>query len=115
MCAYRSTDTQKTRGKYEFLACNLSPDTCHLTTTLCRFRCYASPRRFGDAAVGGLVIDRVTNINKNAKPPLKRSFFLRNLRNNLFDELSPSLFNKMFTKGTEKQQTNNRQTLRLID
>ena len=26
------------------------PVTCHLTTTLCSFTCYESPRRFGDVS-----------------------------------------------------------------
>ena len=50
------------------LRCHMSPGTwhlssatCHLTTTLCSFSFYESPRRFGDAAAGGLVIDRVKN------------------------------------------------------
>ena len=38
---------------------HLSHCTCHLTTTIQSFICYESPRRFGDAASGGLVIDRV--------------------------------------------------------
>ena len=33
----------------------------HLITTLYSFTCYANPRRFGSAPVGGLVIDRVKN------------------------------------------------------
>ena len=37
---------------------SLSHVTCHLNTTLCSFNCYKSPRRFGNAAAGGLVIDR---------------------------------------------------------
>ena len=39
--------------------CHLSPVVCHLTTTLCSFSCYKSPRRLGDADLGGLVIYRV--------------------------------------------------------
>ena len=39
--------------------CQVSHVTCHLTTTLCSFSCSESPRRFGDAAEGGLVIVRV--------------------------------------------------------
>ena len=38
---------------------HLSPVTCHLTTTKCSFSCYESPRMLGDAAEGGLVIDKV--------------------------------------------------------
>ena len=30
----------------------MSPVTCHLTTTLCRFSCYERPRRFGDSTAG---------------------------------------------------------------
>ena len=47
------------------VTCHLSPVTCHLTITICSFSCYDSPRMLGDAAEGGLVIDRV-----------KKSFFL---------------------------------------
>ena len=46
------------------VTCHLSLVTCHLTTTLCSFSCYESPRRFGDAAAGDLVIDKE---EKNAK------------------------------------------------
>ena len=41
------------------VTCHLSPVTCHLTTTKCSFSCYESPRMLGDAAEGGLVIDKV--------------------------------------------------------
>ena len=41
------------------IMCHMSPVTCHLATTLCSFSCYTSLRHFGDAAVGGAVIDRV--------------------------------------------------------
>ena len=41
------------------VTCHLSPVTFHLFTTLCSFNCYESPRRLGDAAQGGLVIDRM--------------------------------------------------------
>ena len=34
---------------------HLSPVTYHLTTTLCSFSCYKSPRRFGVATAGDLV------------------------------------------------------------
>ena len=44
----------------------LSPVTSHLTTTLFSFSCYDSPRMFGEAVEGGLVIDREA----------KRIFFL---------------------------------------
>ena len=42
------------------VTCHLSPVTCHMTTTLCSFSFYESSRRFGDVAVRGLVIARVT-------------------------------------------------------
>ena len=45
------------------VTCHLSPVTCHLTTTLYRFSCYESPRKFGDAAVGSLVTDKVNYIS----------------------------------------------------
>ena len=38
--------------------CQVSHVTCHLTTTLYSVSCYERSRRFGDAAGGGLVIDR---------------------------------------------------------
>ena len=38
---------------------SLSCDSCHLTTTLCSFSCYESPRRFGVATAGSFGIDRV--------------------------------------------------------
>ena len=34
-----------------------------MTTTLCSFRCYDSPRILSDAAEGGLVIDKERKIN----------------------------------------------------
>ena len=48
------TKERKRETKYQ-----LSTVTCHMTATLCSFRSHASPRRFGDVAVGGMVIDRV--------------------------------------------------------
>ena len=39
------------------LSFHLSHITDHLTTTLCSFNCYASLRRFGDAAARSLMID----------------------------------------------------------
>ena len=49
------------------VTCHLSPVTCHLTATLCSFNCYEIPRRLGDAAAGGLLIDRVKQIIINQK------------------------------------------------
>ena len=45
--------------------------SCHLTTSLCSFSRYESPRRFGDAAAGGLVIDRVKKSNKKLQKTKK--------------------------------------------
>ena len=55
-CLDSSTDTKN------HMSCVMrqkSPVTCHLTTTLCNFSCYESPRMLGDAVDGGLVIDIV--------------------------------------------------------
>ena len=52
------------------VTCPLSP--VPLTTTLCSFSCHESPKRFGNAAAGGLVIDK-TNLRKNAKMQQKKS------------------------------------------
>ena len=41
------------------VTCHLAHVTFHMTTPLCSFSCYESPRRFGDTAAGGLVTDRV--------------------------------------------------------
>ena len=49
------------------VTCHLSPVTCHLTATLCSFNCYEIPRRLGDAAARGLLIDRVKQIIINQK------------------------------------------------
>ena len=51
------------------VTCQMSHITWHLTPDhwpLCSFSCYESPRKFGDVAVGGLMINRV-----------KTRFFLR--------------------------------------
>ena len=50
-----------------FVLCDLSPVTFHLTTTLWSFSCSESPRRFGDAAAGGLMIVRVKKINQRRR------------------------------------------------
>ena len=71
MCADSCTDTEKSTHTQKVninhvscvmyhssgVTCHLlpSPVTCHLTTTLCSFSCYESPRMLGDAAEGGLV------------------------------------------------------------
>ena len=44
------------------VTCHMARVTCLLTTTQCSFTCYESPKRFGDAAPGGLVVDRVRKI-----------------------------------------------------
>ena len=41
------------------VTCHLSLVTYNLTTALCSFSCFESPRRFVGAAQGGWVIDRV--------------------------------------------------------
>ena len=74
-CVRKVAPIPKIREKKEekLTTCHVSPDrchmspvtfclstvTCHLTNTLCSFTCYESPRTLGDAAVGGLMIDRV--------------------------------------------------------
>ena len=88
---------------------HMSPVTCHLTVTLCGFSCYESPRRFGDATNGGLVIDRVN---------LTQGFFghfffwhFKEIPPRL--EVSVPLQSKSYTEGADKQQTN-RRTKKLI-
>ena len=43
------------------VTCNMSPVTCHLTTTLCSFSSYESPGMSDDAAEGGMLNERVKN------------------------------------------------------
>ena len=40
-----------------------SPITCHLTTPLCSFSYYETPKRHWYVAAGGLVINRVVKLN----------------------------------------------------
>ena len=57
--------------------CHMSRVICHLITTLCSFSCYESPMRFGDAAAGCLMIDRVKKNYLLAKKHVVRQFLLR--------------------------------------
>ena len=77
MCADRSTNTKNSKKRKKIhvswatyhlscvmcylppVICHLLSFTCNLTTTICRISCYESPKSFGDAAVGGLLIDGV--------------------------------------------------------
>ena len=66
------------------ITCHLSPVARHLTTTLCSFSCHESPRKLGDAAARGLLINRVGiyiffGLKKN------RFDYSANLGKNLFD------------------------------
>ena len=54
-------------------------------TALVSFSCYESPRRVGDAAVGGLVIDRVKQIFLSQNNLFFVSSYYVNLRKSLFD------------------------------
>ena len=69
--------------------CHVSHVTCHMTTTLCNFSCYESPRMLCDAAEGGLVIDIVKK-KVIQKYNCFCKFFFGNLRKNLFDLKSSS-------------------------
>ena len=52
------TADSTTDTKISLDTCHVSRVTCHLTITLCSFSCCESFRILGDAAEGGLVIDR---------------------------------------------------------
>ena len=65
------------------VTCDLSCVTCHMSTvtrspsdltiTLCSFTCYESPRWFGNAAPGGLQIERVKKNRKLMKKSRQNS------------------------------------------
>ena len=58
-----------------------SPVTCHLTTTLCSFSYYESPRRLGDVAFGGLVVNRVKERErKKCRKPTTFEFLFRQFK-----------------------------------
>ena len=45
------------------ITCLVSHVNCNLTTTLCSCSCYSIPMRFGDGAVGDLMIDKTNQKN----------------------------------------------------
>ena len=58
------------------VTCHLSLVTCHLTTTLCSLSCHESSRSFGDAAPGGLVVNKQIIPLLAAKVGIICQFFL---------------------------------------
>ena len=58
-CSDSSTDTKIQTSHVSCGMCHESPVTCHLTTTVCSFSCYASTIMLGDGAEGSLVIGKV--------------------------------------------------------
>ena len=70
-CVDGSTNTKKTKQivmcRMSCVMYRLSHVTCLLTNALRSFSFYESPKTFGDAAEGGLVIDRKYFFGQNSK------------------------------------------------
>ena len=84
------------------VTCNLLPDTYHMSPYNHKLQLLWKSQ---EAALG-LIIKRVKKINKKMKT--NSNFNLNNFRTNICDYTSLSLFNKAYTKGTDRQT--NRQT-----